>query len=44
MQNNYDAPELTFIGEANEVVMGSGVGGDDFPKQAAVDFEFEQDC
>ena len=43
MQNNYEAPELTFIGEANEVVMGSGIGGDDFPKQFGVDFEFEQD-
>lgn len=43
MQSNYEAPELTLIGEANEVVMGSGVGGDDFPKQIAVDFEFEHD-
>ena len=43
MQNNYEAPELTLIGDANEVVMGSGVGGDDFPKHIAFDFEFEQD-
>ena len=43
MQNNYEAPELTLIGEANEVVLGSGVGGDDFPKQVALDFEFEHD-
>ena len=44
MQNSYEAPELTLIGDANEVVMGSGVGGDDFPKLVAVDFEFEHDC
>jgi len=43
MQNNYEAPELTLIGEANEVVMGSAIGGDDFPKQFGLDFEFEQD-
>ena len=44
MQSNYEAPELTLIGEANEVVMGTGTGGDDFPKQIALDFEFEHDC
>ena len=43
MENNYEAPELTLIGEANEVVMGSGFGGDDLPKQFGSDFEFEQD-
>ena len=43
MQTNYEAPELTLIGEANEVVMGSGIGGDDLPKQFGLDFEFEQD-
>ena len=43
MQYNYEAPELTLIGEANEVVMGTGVGGDDFPRQFGLDFEFEQD-
>jgi hypothetical protein len=43
MQNNYEAPELMLIGEADEVVMGTGVGGDDFPKQFGFDFEFEQD-
>jgi hypothetical protein len=43
MQSNYAAPELTVIGEANEVVMGAGTGGDDFPKQFGLDFEFEQD-
>ena len=43
MQEEYEAPELTLIGQADEVVMGSGVGGDDFPRLLAVDFEFEQD-
>jgi len=43
MQNNYEAPELTLIGEANEVVMGSNIGGNDFPKEFGIDFEFEQD-
>jgi len=43
MQNEYEAPELTLIGEANEIVMGSGVIGDDFPQLAATDFEFEED-
>ena len=43
MQNNYEAPELTLVGEAEEVVMGSGCGGDDFPQWAGPDFEFEQD-
>jgi hypothetical protein len=43
MQNNYEAPELTLIGEANEVVMGAAIGGNDFPKEFGLDFEFEQD-
>ena len=43
MQNNYEAPELTLVGEADEVVMGMGGNGLDFPYQAAWDFEFEQD-
>lgn len=43
MQNNYEAPELRLIGEANEIVMGNSFGGDDFPKQFGMDFEFEQD-
>ena len=43
MQNNYEAPELTLLGKANELVMGGGIGGDDFPKQYGFDFEFEQD-
>ena len=43
MQNQYETPELTLLGEADAVVMGAGVGGDDFPKQLALDFEFEHD-
>jgi hypothetical protein len=43
MQNNYEAPELTLVGDADEVVMGSDFGGDDYPQQAAWDFEFAQD-
>ena len=43
MQNNYEAPELTLLGKANELVMGGGAGGDDFPRELSLDFEFEQD-
>jgi hypothetical protein len=43
MQNKYEAPELTLIGEADEVVMGIGSFGDDCPLQTVPDFEFEQD-
>ena len=43
MQKKFEAPELTLIGQADEVVMGSSVGGDDYPQQLAPDFEFEQD-
>lgn len=43
MQNQYETPEITVIGEANEVVMGAGTGGDDLPKRFGLDFEFEHD-
>lgn len=43
MQKNCLAPELTLIGQANEVVMGAGGTGLDMPQQTAPDFEFEQD-
>ena len=44
MQNKYEAPELTFVGEANAIVMGlGGHGVDGFLQQSASDFEFEQD-
>jgi len=43
MQNKYELPELTLVGEADDVVMGMGFDGDDWPLQSAADFEFEQD-
>ncbi len=43
MQNKYEAPELTFVGQADEVILGGGIGLLDFGFQAAPDFEFEQD-
>jgi hypothetical protein len=43
MQKTHENPELTLIGQADEVVMGSGFGGDDAPQQFAMDFAFEQD-
>ena len=43
MQKKYETPELTQIGQAEEVVLGSAFVGDDFPCITAFDFEFEQD-
>ena len=43
MQNNYEAPELTLIGEANEVVMGLNGSGFDLAHEFGMDFEFEHD-
>jgi len=43
MEEEYEVPELTVIGEANEVVMGLGSFGDDCPLQTVPDFEFEPD-
>ena len=43
MQNKYEAPELTLIGQADVVVMGTGIDGSDCMMQSALDFEFEQD-
>ena len=43
MQNTYEAPELSLIGEADEVVMGTSGCGVDLPFENAFDFEFEQD-
>lgn len=43
MEKKYEIPELTMIGEANEVVMGSTSNGVDFPFLTEFDFEFEQD-
>ena len=43
MEKRYEIPELTMIGEANEIVMGFAGTGLDFPFQTPADFEFEQD-
>jgi hypothetical protein len=43
MQKKYEVPELTLIGQADEVVMGVGPFGDDNMQLSAPDFEFEQD-
>ena len=43
MQTKYEAPELTLVGEAEEVVMGASIGGFDLGNETAMDFEFEQD-
>ena len=43
MQNKYEAPELTLVGQAGEVVMGGAASGFDGPWQVEADFEFEQD-
>ena len=39
----YEAPEVTLVGQAGEVVMGTPGTGFDVPTQASPDFEFEQD-
>ena len=43
MDKTYEAPQLKLIGQANEVVMGSGLGENDLAFEAEPDFEFEQD-
>jgi len=43
MQEEYEAPELTLIGQADEVVMGASGSGLDLPFENGWDFEFEQD-
>ena len=43
MQKEYEAPELTLIGEADELVLGTPTGGIDMIGNGASDFEFEQD-
>jgi len=43
MQTQYEAPELTLIGEADEVILGVGCGGTDLSFYAGPDFEFDQD-
>jgi hypothetical protein len=40
----YQAPELQFVGEASEVVLGvEGVGGDFYNQQDWIDQEFAAD-
>jgi hypothetical protein len=43
MQKKYEAPELTLIGQADEVVMGVANYGADYGLDNAPDFEFEED-
>ncbi len=43
MEKQFEAPELTFIGQADEVVLGFGGTIGDFNTAIAPDFEFEQD-
>lgn len=43
MNNQYEAPELTPVGTADEVVMGTGTGGDDAARFFGADFEYEHD-
>ena len=43
MQKQYEAPQLTLIGQADEVVLGVGCGIGDMIEFGAPDFEFEQD-
>lgn len=43
MEKRYEIPELTMIGEANDIVMGFAGSGIDFPFETITDFEFEQD-
>ena len=43
MQEEYEAPELTLIGQADEVVMGANGSGFDLAHEFGWDFEYEQD-
>jgi hypothetical protein len=43
MQIQYEAPELTPIGQAQDVVLGQLGNGSDNDGQCAYEFEFEQD-
>ena len=43
MEKQYEAPELTLVGRADEVVLGiNGIAGD-LGMEGPRDFEFEQD-
>lgn len=43
MPKQYEVPQLTLIGQANSVVLGTPIGGLDNGNQSAPDFEFEHD-
>jgi hypothetical protein len=43
MEKQYEAPELTVIGQTEDVVMGLGDCGEDAGQEFAMDFEFELD-
>ena len=43
MEKQYEAPELTVIGQAEDVVMGIDGCGDDLGQDFGMDFEFELD-
>jgi hypothetical protein len=43
MQKQYEAPELTLIGQAEEVVQGVGGLVGDLGMEALPEFEFEHD-
>lgn len=43
MQKQYEVPQVILIGQASDVVMGSGPNGIDGVNQTAPDFEFEHD-
>jgi len=43
MQNQFEAPELALIGEAEDVVLGLMGNGSDNNGQCAYEFEFEED-
>ena len=43
MQKQYEIPELTLIGQAEEVVQGVGGFAGDFGMECLSEFEFEQD-
>ena len=43
MPKQYEAPELTLIGQADEVVLGACCGASECMTESAPDFEFEQD-
>ena len=43
MPKSYEVPELTLIGQADEVIQGLALGSGDLISLAAEDFEFMED-